>query len=63
MNNAKKEISKIHFDSKNILNKDIQSKKEMIEKEIDKEVLKAQKEILTLKKFIIVYSKYISKYC
>ncbi len=50
MENAKKEVSKIHLDSKNILNKDIQSKKETIEKEIDKEILKAQKEILEIKK-------------
>ena len=50
MENAKKEVSKIHSDSKNILNKDIQSKKETIEKEIDKEILKAQKEILEIKK-------------
>ncbi len=48
--NAKKEVSKIHIESKNILNKDIQSKKETIEKEIEKEILKAQKEILELKK-------------
>ena len=30
MENAKKEVSKIHLESKNILNKDIQSKKETI---------------------------------
>ena len=64
MNNAKKEVSKIHFETKNILDKDIQSKKEMIEKEIEKEILKAQKEILELKKnSIFFYSKYFSKYC
>ena len=28
LENAKKEVSKIHFESKNILDKDIQSKKE-----------------------------------
>ena len=50
MENAKKEVAKIYFESKNILNKDIQSKKEAIDKEIDKEILKAQKEILEIKK-------------
>ena len=50
LENAKKEVSKIHFESKNILDKDIQSKKEVMEKEIEKEILKAQKEILELKK-------------
>ena len=30
--NAKKEINKIHFDSKNLLDKDIQSKKDAMEK-------------------------------
>ena len=49
LENAKKEVSKIHFDSKSILDKEIQSKKEIIEKDIEKEVLKAQKEILELK--------------
>ena len=47
---ARKEVSKIHFESKNILDKDIQSKKEAMEKEIEKEILKAQKEISELKK-------------
>ena len=50
IDNAKKDVSKIHFDSKNVLNKDIQSKKTMMEKEIEKEILKAQKEISELKK-------------
>tara|TARA_E500000178_G_C16886637_1_gene691543 strand:+ start:188 stop:763 length:576 start_codon:yes stop_codon:yes gene_type:complete len=49
LENAKKEVSKIHFDSKSMLDKEIQSKKEKIEKDIEKEVLKAQKEILELK--------------
>ena len=48
--NAKKEVSKIHFESKNILDKDIKTKKEAMEKEIDKEISKAQKEISELKK-------------
>jgi len=49
LENAKKEISKIHFESKNILDKDIQSKKEAIEREIEQEIAKAQKEIKELK--------------
>ena len=50
LNNAKKEVSKIHFESKSTLDKDIKSKKEKMEKEIEKEILKAQKEITELKK-------------
>ena len=50
LENAKKEVLKIHFESKSTLDKDIQSKKESMEKEIEKEILKAQKEILELKK-------------
>ena len=50
LENAKKEVSKIHFESKNILDKEIQSKKDMIEKEIEKELVKAQKDITELKK-------------
>ena len=50
LENAKKEVSKIHFESKNILDKDIKTKKEAMEKEIDKEISKAQKEISELKK-------------
>ena len=42
LENAKKEILKIHFETKTVLNKDIQSKKESMEKEIEKEILKAQ---------------------
>ena len=47
---AKKEVIKIHIESKNILDKDIQTKKIAIENEIEKEILKAQKEISDLKK-------------
>jgi len=47
---AKKEVIKIHIVSKNTLEKDIQAKKETIEKEIENEILKAQKEINDLKK-------------
>ena len=50
LEDAKKEIIKIHIESKNALDKDIQAKKETIEKEIEKEILKAQKEISDLKK-------------
>ncbi len=50
LENAKKEVSKIHFESKNILDKKIQSKKDMIEKDIEKELVKAQKDITELKK-------------
>ena len=50
LENAKKEVSKIHFESKNILDKEIQSKKDIIEKEIEKELVKAQKDIIELKK-------------
>ena len=50
LENAKKDVVKIHLESKNNLDKNIQSKKEIIEKEIEKEIAKAQKEILELKK-------------
>ena len=50
LEDAKKEIIKIHSDSKNKLNKEIQIKKEAIEKDIDKEISKANQEILELKK-------------
>jgi F-type H+-transporting ATPase subunit b len=48
--NAKKEVIKIHMESKNALVKDIKLKKEAIEKEIEAEILRAQKEISELKK-------------
>ena len=44
LSNAKKEVAKIHIDSKNDLDKNIQAKKEVIDKEIEKELTKAQKE-------------------
>ena len=50
LENAKKEVTKIHFESKNTLDKNIQSKKVAMEKEIEKEILKAQEEITELKK-------------
>ena len=49
MEEAKKEVIKIHMETKSILDKDIKIKKETIEKEIEKEALKAQKEINELK--------------
>ena len=62
LEDAKKEVIKIHMESKIILDKDIQSKKESIEKEIDKEILKAQKEISDLKKDSISDIQKISEY-
>ena len=48
--NAKKEVIKIQIETKNMLDKDIQTKKEAVEKEIENEISKAQKEIDKLKK-------------
>ena len=50
LENAKREVIKIHLESKNTLDKDIHKKKEIIENEIEKEISKAQKEIIELKK-------------
>ena len=50
LEDAKKEVIKIHIESKNTLDKDIKTKKEAIEIEIEKEISKAQKEISDLKK-------------
>jgi F-type H+-transporting ATPase subunit b len=47
---AKKEMIKTHLESKNALDKDIQTKKAEIEKKIENEILKAQREIMELKK-------------
>ena len=57
---AKKEVLKIHSESKSILDKNIKSKKEVMEKEIEKEILKAQKEIIDLKKSSITSIENIS---
>ena len=46
----KKEVVKIHIESKNALDKQIRIKKEKVEKEIEKEIINAQKEISELKK-------------
>ena len=50
LENSKKDVTKILLESKNILYKNIASKKETMEKEIEFEISKAQKEILNLKK-------------
>ena len=60
LKNAKKDVSKIHFESKNNLDKDIKFKKEKIEKEIENKVVKAQKEIKEFKKNFINLVKNIS---
>ena len=61
LENAKKEVTKIHLESKLTLDKDIKAKKEVIEKEIENEILKAQKEIIELKKSSISSIQNISK--
>ena len=48
--NAKKEVQKIIFESKNKLNSEIQDKKKKIEKEIEIEIKNIEKEIENLKK-------------
>ena len=48
--NAKKEVQKIIFDSKNELNLEIQNKKKKFDKEIEIEIENAEKEIENLKK-------------
>ena len=48
--NAKKEVQKIIFESKNKLNSEIQNKKKEFEKEIEIEIINAEKEIENLKK-------------
>ena len=50
LESAKKEVSKIHFESKNILKKNIEEKKKDIEQQIEKDFTKTQKEIIDLKK-------------
>jgi len=47
---AKKEVLKIHLEAKTKLDKDIQTKKDSMEKEIENEMLKANKEIIEIKK-------------
>ena len=50
LESAKKEVSIIHFESKNILKKNIEEKKRDIEQQIEKDFAKTQKEIIDLKK-------------
>ena len=47
--NAKKEVQKIIFESKNKLNLEIQNKKREFEKEIETEIANAEEEIVNLK--------------
>jgi F-type H+-transporting ATPase subunit b len=54
-------VIKIHLESKNRLDKDIQVKKEVMEKEIEIEITKAQKEIIELKENSISDIQNISK--
>ena len=61
LDNAKKEVLKIHLETKNALNKEIQSKKDTLEKEIEKEIEKAQKEILEIKKTSLTSIQKISE--
>ena len=49
------------MDSKNVLDKEIKRKKEIIEKEIEKEILEAQKDISELKKNSILSIQKISE--
>ena len=61
LGDAKKEVAKIHLETKKSLNKNIQLKKEAMEKEIDSEINKAQKEIIELKKNSILSIQKISE--
>ena len=57
----KKEIIKIHLESKSKSDKDIQAKKEIVNKEIENEIVKAQNEIIDLKKNSILSIHNIAK--
>ena len=59
--NAKKEVQKIIFESKNKLNYDIQNKKRKAEKEIDEEIKNAEQEIKNLKKDSLLSISHISE--
>ena len=50
LENSKKEVIKINIETKNKLDKDIKAKKDIMEKEIENEIAKAQREIAELKK-------------
>ena len=59
--NSKKEVAKILFESKNKLDKDLQIKKLEVEKEIENELNRAQEEILELRKSSINSINLISR--
>jgi F-type H+-transporting ATPase subunit b len=61
LENSKRDVIKIHIESKSKLDKDIQAKKDVMEKEIEIEIVKAQKEIAELKKSSISDIQNISK--
>ena len=61
LEDVKKEVIKIHLESKSKLDKDIRTKKDTMEKEIENEISKAQKEIAELKKSSISDIQNISK--
>jgi F-type H+-transporting ATPase subunit b len=61
LENSKKEVLKIQLESKNRLDKDIQAKKDVMDKEIETEITKAQQEINELKKNSILDIQNISK--
>ena len=61
LENSKKEVIKINIETKNKLDKDIKAKKDIMEKEIENEITKAQKDIAELKKNSILDIQNISK--
>ena len=61
LQDAKIEVAKILLESKNKLNKDIQTKKSAMEKEIENEIEKAQQKIFELKKNSVDSIKNISQ--
>ena len=61
IDNAKKEVQKIIFESKNKLNTEIQNKKKIFEKEMDIEVKNVEKEIEQLKKDSLISISSISE--
>lgn len=61
LEDSKKEVIKIHLESKNKLDKDIQVKKGSMVKEIENEIIKAQEEITELKKNSFLDIQNISK--
>ena len=61
IDNAKKEVQKIIFESKNKLNTEIQNKKKRFEKEMDIEVKNVEEEIEQLKKDSLISISSISE--